>query len=177
MSVPEGKRGLSGMEFYHTALKLRREIISLLLRDFGLKKKERSIDLISKMYDIAPEDETALKSIVTKYRMDSSVIDEYPDWLIGEFRNTILLILRNLRLNIRMANSIYVTNKAEFDERRNCWNKAIGNCQQLLEEMQFVIETLPVDAEKYMRYVGMIDKEITLLKGVRKNDNKILGRL
>lgn len=177
MSVPKGERGLSGMEFYHTALALRREIISLLLRDFGLKKKERSIDLIAKMYGIDSTDEQTLKSIITKYRMDSSVIDEYPEWLINEFRDTILSILRSLRLNIRMANSIHVTNKAEYDERRNCWNRAIGNCQQLLEEMQFVIETLPVDAEKYMRYVGLIDKEINLLKGVRKSDNKILGRL
>ena len=129
------------------------------------------------MYKIEPSDEQTLKSILTKYRMDSSVIDEYPEWLINDFRNTIIIILRNLRMNIRMGNSIYVTTKAEFDERRNCWNRAIGSCQQLLEEMQFVIETLPVDAEKYMRYVGMIEKEIKLLKGVRKSDNKILGRL
>lgn len=177
MSVPLGDRGESGMEFYHNALVLRKEITGLLLRDFGLKKKIRTIEILVKMYKIEPSDKETLQSILTKYRMDSSVIDEYPEWLIKDFRDTIITTLRNLRMNIRMGNSIYVTTKAEFDERRNCWNRAIGSCQQLLEEMQFVIETLPVDAEKYMRYVGMIEKEIKLLKGVRKADNKILGRL
>lgn len=177
MSVPKSERGQSGLEFYHTALNLRREIIALLLRDFGLKKKVRTTEILTQMYSIDPEDEKTLQAILTKYQMDDSVIDEYPTWLVDEFRNTILLILRDLRLNIRMANSIYVTTKAEYEERRNHWNRAIGNCQQLLEEMQFVIETLPVNAEKYMRYVGMIEKEINLLKGVRKSDNKILGRL
>lgn len=177
MSVPKSERGQSGMEFYHNALKLRKEITALLLRDFGLKKKIRTTEILVKMYKIEPSDKQTLKSILTKYRMDDSVIDEYPEWLIKDFRDTIITILRNIRMNIRMGNSIYVTTKAEFDERRNCWNKAIGSCQQLLEEMQFVIETLPVDAEKYMRYVGMIEKEINLLKGVRKSDNKILGRL
>lgn len=165
------------MEFYQNALKLRKEITALLLRDFGLKKKIRTTEILVKMYKIEPSDEQTLKAILTKYRMDDSVIDEYPEWLIKDFRDTIITILRNMRMNIRMGNSIFVTTKAEYDERRNCWNRAIGSCQQLLEEMQFVIETLPVDAEKYMRYVGMIEKEINLLKGVRKSDNKILGRL
>ena len=165
------------MEFYHIATKLRKEITALLLRGFGLKKKIRTTEILVKMYKIEPADEQTLKSILTKYRMDSSVIDTYPEWLIEDFRDTIITILRNMRMNIRMANSIYITTRAEYDERRNCWNRAIGSCQQLLEEMQFVIETLPVDAEKFMRYVGMIEKEINLLKGVRKSDNKILGRL
>jgi hypothetical protein len=40
--------------------------------------------------------------------------------------------------------------------------------------MQYVISILPVDAEKYMPYVAMVDREIALLKGWRKSDNKIL---
>ncbi len=177
MSVPKSQRGQSAMEFYHNALTLRQEITALLLRDFGLKKKVRTVEILTKMYNIEPTDEETLLSILNKYKMNSSVIDEFPTWLITEFRSSILIILRDLSLNIRMANSIYIQSKEEYIERRLYWDKAIGNCQQLLSEMQFVVETLPVNAEKYMRYVGMIDKEITLLKGVRKSDNKSLGRL
>ena len=177
MSVPKSQRNQSVMEFYHNALNLRHEITALLLRDFGLKKKIRTVEILVKMCDIDPADKQTLTSILNKYKMDSSIIDEYPSWLIAEFRQTILGILRDMSLNIKMANSIYIQTKEEYTERRLFWDKAIGNCQQLLAEMQFVIETLPVDAEKYMRYVGMIDKQINLLKGVRKADNKALGKL
>lgn len=177
MSVPKSKRGQSSMEFYHNALTLRHEITTLLLRDFGLKKKVRSIEILTKMYEIEDVDKQTLLNILNKYKMDSSIIDEYPNWLIAEFRQSILYILREMSLNIKMANSIYIQTKEEYTMRREYWDKAIGNCQQLLAEMQFVIDILPVNAEKLMRYVGMIDKEINLLKGVRKSDNKALGRL
>ena len=43
--------------------------------------------------------------------------------------------------------------------------------------MQYIISIIPVDAQKYMRYVDMIEKEIALLKGWRKSDNKILKKI
>lgn len=43
--------------------------------------------------------------------------------------------------------------------------------------MQYIISIIPVDAQKYIRYVEMIEKEIALLKGWRKSDNKILKKI
>jgi hypothetical protein len=43
LSVLKSKRGLSKLEFYHNARKLRRDITSLLLRDFGVRNKVRKI--------------------------------------------------------------------------------------------------------------------------------------
>lgn len=43
MSVLKNKRSVSSLEFYHNAITLRREITMLLLRDFGIKDKVRSI--------------------------------------------------------------------------------------------------------------------------------------
>ena len=60
----------------------------------------------------------------------------------------------------------------EADERRLCQDRAIADCESLLQELQLVIDILPVDGEKYMRYVEMVEKEIALLKGWRKADNK-----
>ena len=56
-------------------------------------------------------------------------------------------------------------------------NAAIGNCEQLLQEFQYIIEVLPVNANKYLRFVDMIEREIALLKGWRKSDNRILKRI
>ena len=48
---------------------------------------------------------------------------------------------------------------------------------QIHQEMQYIISIIPVDAQKYIRYVEMIEKEIALLKGWRKSDNKILKKI
>jgi hypothetical protein len=42
----------------------------------------------------------------------------------------------------------------------------------MLQELQYTIEILPVNINKYIRFVEDIEKEIKLLKGWRKKDNK-----
>jgi len=178
MSVPKCDRGESKMEFYHNAIVIQTEVIKLLLKDFGLKKKVRTIEILTKMYNMDTADEQELRDIMSKYHMDSAIIDEYPEWLINYFRESMLLTLRDMMNNIRAANGTYVMTREEYGERRLCWDRAINNCNQLIGEMECVITMLPeTDAEKYMPLVKMIKKEIDLLKGVRKSDNKMLGRL
>ncbi len=176
-SVPNSRRNLSNLEFYRTATRLRREITALLLRDFGVKDKVRNTKIVAKEHRMTPEDEEALKALLEKYGIEKNIIDEYPDWLIDKMRSSIMDILRNLILNIRAANIIYPTSEAEFFERRIRQDRAIGNCEQLDEEMQYIISVIPVDAQKYMRYTDMIEKEEALLRGWRKSDNKILTRI
>lgn len=49
---------------------------------------------------------------------------------------------------------------------------AIGQCYRLVQELQYAIETLPVDMNTYFRFSAQIQKEIDLIKGWRKSDNK-----
>ena len=177
MSVPEGKRGLSEMEFYRTANRLRRDMTLLLLRDFGIKDKVRDVELLCRIHGLDPNDKAALKEIMEKYGIGEKITEKYPEWLIDKMRSSIMDILRDLMLNIRAANSIYPVNIAEYEERRLFQDKAICSCEQLYEEMQYVISVVPVDAQKYMPYVGEIEKEIALLKGWRKGDNRMLKRI
>lgn len=48
---------------------------------------------------------------------------------------------------------------------------------RLTQELQYAIETLPVDVNKYLRFAEMIQTEINLLKGWRKSDNKFKSAL
>jgi len=43
MSVPLTKRKTSETEYYHTALKIRKEFTLLLFRDFGIKPTKKEI--------------------------------------------------------------------------------------------------------------------------------------
>lgn len=174
MSVLKNKRGISSLEFYHNAVSMRKEITSLLLRDFGVKNKIRNTKFMTK--GMNQEDAKLFAGICEKYNISNS-IEEYPEWLIADMRKNVMSILHNLIMNITSANSLYPVHETEYYERRRLQNAAIGNCEQLLQEFQYIIEVLPVNANKYLRFVDMIEREIALLKGWRKSDNRILKRI
>ena len=157
MGVPENKRGLSKLEFYHNARKLREDMTNLLLRDFGVREKVRKIR--------------------TEDKHEITIIEEYPEWLITAFRQNLMNILRNLMMNITAANTIYPTTVEEMTVRRKYQTEAIINCEQLLQEMEYCTDILPVKLEKLMPYVEKIDFEVALLKGWRKSDNAILKKI
>ena len=75
-------------------------------------------------------------------------------------------------VKVYVANSIYPTYREELIERRVHQDRAVGQCYRLTQELQYAIETLPVDVNKYLRFAEMIQTEINLLKGWRKSDNK-----
>lgn len=177
MSVPKSERGLSQMEFYRNAIALREQMTFLLLRDFGVKKKTREFDDFCKQQSMSNEDKEAFAALLDKYNLGNKIVENYPAWFIEQERKFFDEKLRELVMNITMANAVYITSRREYDERRAMINAAIGNCDQLLQEMQYLIKILPVNVEKLMPYTGLIKQEITLLKGLRKNDNKALKRL
>ena len=79
----------------------------LLLRDFGIKDKVRSVKSLYGVPGMEPEDEQKFREIVEKYEMKATIIEEYPAWLIDKMRNNIMNILHNMIMNITQANTIY----------------------------------------------------------------------
>jgi hypothetical protein len=155
--VLKNKRGLSKLEFYHNARRMRKEITELLLRDLGIR------DTVRKVKEEDGKEHT--------------IIEEYPDWLIVEFRRNILLILRNLMMNITAGNTIYPVNADELQLRRRYQTGAIVNCEQLLQEFLYCEDVLPVHISKFMPFVEKIEFEIALLRGWRKSNNKLEEKL
>ena len=157
MSVLKNKRGLSKLEFYHTARKLRLDITNLLLRDFGVRDKVRKLK--------------------TEKGEEVSVIEGFPDWLVEKFRDTLMGVLRSLMLNITAGNTIYPVDEAEMRLRRQYQTAAIINCEQLLQEMQYCADVFPVHVNKFLPYVEAIETELKLLKGWRKSNKKLHEKL
>lgn len=93
-------------------------------------------------------------------------------WFIKDERQAVVDCLRSIGEEVFTANSIYPTYMEELVERRLHQDRAIGQCYRLTQELQYAIETLPVDVNKYLRFAEMIQTEINLLKGWRKSDNK-----
>lgn len=169
------------MEFYHTAVKLRVMLTEWLLRDFGIKRKVRQASAVAKSCRMEAQDAEQFLALLEKYALTNTLAEDYPSWWLIERRRTIDRICATMMQNIRAANSIRVTTEAEYHERRILQDRAIGNADQLLEELQYVIavlhRTLGVDVDKYLPFADLIQKEILLLKGWRKSGNRKLTEL
>lgn len=173
MTVPKHKRSLSDMEFFHNALELRKQLMVLMLKNFNVKDKIRKIDIFKNITGVTDEDKKIVEEILEKYGIRSMILN-YPDWFLIDIRTNLLTYLRDLMRNIIYANSIYPVSIAECYERRKYQNRAISCCHTLLQELQFVISLIPCNIEKMMPFVEIIEKEVILLKGWRKSDNRIL---
>lgn len=176
MSVVYSKRGLSEMEFWKQLLKIEKLFIIFLLKDFGVKNRSREPEFYIKAYKMSDEDAEEFTKLCDSYGI-AKITDNYPEWLIEKFRSDLLEILQRLKRNIRDANDVIPAFESEYYERRYYQDEAIRCCGELYDEFSLIKDILHVDPEKYMRYVGMIEYEATLLKGWRKADNKLLRQI
>jgi len=176
MSVPVGKRRISEMEFFSNAIRMRKDITMMLLRNFGCKERARDLKLPHGLKIMNSVDREALLDILDRWNAGGEVLVQYPQWLLSHFRDSLLQLLRDLMMQITAANSIYPTMLIEAEERRLLQNKAICTCECLLQELNHIASVLPVDANNILRFVEMADREVALLKGWRKSDNKFFRR-
>lgn len=174
MSVLARKRKLSELKFYDNAIRLRRSMIYLLMRDLGAKRGVRDIKWMTK--DMPPQDAELLLAVAERNGLKRFETD-WPSWVIEKLRDNIWTLLTDMMTAITRAYTIFATSKAEADERRLNQDRAIACCESLLKELELAIDILPVDANKYKQQVKLITEEIMLLKGWRKAGNKKVKEL
>lgn len=170
MSVLKSKRKESQFEVFHHLVKMRKEVTDLLLRDFGFDADKATKNTMKtfggRKYEELSDSEKERYDKLTKRNA------AFIEWFILDERKVIIDCIRAITEETFVANSIYPTCTEELIERRLHQDRAIGECYRLTQELQYAIETLPVDVNKYLRFADMIQTEINLLKGWRKADNK-----
>jgi hypothetical protein len=172
MSVPKNKRSVSKTEFFEKIYKMTDAITQFVIKDFGIKRVTRDLRAFAFQAKMTPTDRATFKELCSRYNID--VEAEYPLWLLDYYREHILRILSDLIDNVTQGNTLYPTNTWEFNLRRSYQSKAIANCFQVKQVMQMAIRNLPVDAEKCMPYVAMIEATIKSLKNWKKSGNRTL---
>lgn len=172
MSVLKNLRGLSDMQFYKTAIGIRKELTVWLLKDFGAKRNVKSVNQVIK--NISPEDQKTVDDIFAKYGKVSNHTykSEYPEWFVDFERRIISENLAELVTNITEANSIYPNYIFEWDLRRSFQDKAVANCYRLYQELQYIVSLFPTDLNRFVELLDDVEKEVQLLKGWRQSDNK-----
>lgn len=177
-NVPKGRRTESRLLFYENAQRLNKEILQLLERDFGTRKRSVNINFLINKYEIEEDDILTLEEIKQKYGMKSNIaVEKHPEWIIDKFRNDILLSLSRLFHDIISANSIYIETKRDYKLRREYWNNAIADCHCLLQDIRFAIEFLGVNIDDYLKFSDLIMTEIRCIKGLKRSDKKTIKRI
>lgn len=172
MSVLKNLRNLSEMEFYKQAIEIRKSLTAWLLRDFGYKKNPRTLKQVVKGID--EPDRKTINDIYEKYGFNPNKTfqTEYPEWFVDFERQVIMEILQELVANITSANSIFATRDFEFDLRRSYQDKAIICCFKLYQELQYIVSIFGTDLNKFVPMLDAVEREVELLKGWRRADNK-----
>ncbi len=161
------------MEFMHNAIKLRDYITFKVLKDFGLKKKVRDKTYFIDTTTLTPDERNALSKALAKTELNISV-EEYPAWFIERERNYILDLCRDMYHYITTANNIYISTVEEGIQRRQFQNLAITCVERLIQELQYLMKIIPtIQANQLIPFIDMAQREIALLKGWRKSDNRI----
>lgn len=173
MSVLKANRKPSPFEVEHYAYKVRSTITDLTLRQFGLKEyKEKPKP---EAYDKwSQQQKDGYNKCVAKNR---ERYEAFSEWFIPDEQKVILNLCRNMIHEIFLANEIFPQYICECDERRIHQDLALGYCENLIQELQYIITTLPVNIEKYETITNMIIHEQDLIKGWRKSDNKIRKKI
>ena len=169
MTVLKRNRKESQFEVFHHSKKLRHEIVDLLKREFGFSQKKFE-DELRKHFggrsfgELSEHDKEIYNQTREKW------LKFYKQFIERE-RDKILDCIDNLQNEINLANTIYPTSDDGLTKRRLHQEAAIGWCNNLLNNLQFAVDELPVNVNSYMRFADMIDRQITLLKKWRKSDN------
>lgn len=170
MSVLKSKRKPSQFEVFHHLNKLRKDITDLLLRDFGYSFEKAEARLFKQFGGRTLEQLTEAER--ERYEKTKQRLEAFDDWFIYDQRQVIVNCLRDITKEVYIANSIYPTVMEELVQRRLHQEEAIGHCYRLVQELQYAIETLPVNVNIFLQFGEAIQTEINLIKGWRKADNK-----
>ena len=173
MAVVKNKRSESRFEANHHFLALRQSVTDLVLHDFGYSESRYQKLIEFKLKQIKDEDKA------NGAKAEWQIKDEsFRSFFIDQEAIAVLDLLRKISIEFNVANSIFPADTPsklfEYLIRRWHMNNAIGYCNALKVEIQYVIQTLPVDINRYIPFAEAIDEQIKLFKGVRLSDNRFL---
>ena len=180
MAMVARLRHESRLEVYVNAIRLRFVITYYLLNDFGAKDKVRDFKIILKHLSEEQQKEykevlDAVKNLMTQG--NAIIREKFPKWWIKERRREIDRTLFCLCQNITAAASVYPVEDCEFQLRVAYIDKAIICCEVLLQEFNFIIDTIHPGIDKYAAIANEIQKEIAMLKNWKKAAKRQHGQI
>lgn len=114
---------------------------------------------------------TIIRSDLTRFVMNEKIV---PKRWRPIFTFPMIERVNRLMDNITAANTIYPQNLREAEIRRDYQTAAIITVEQIFQLLQFMLDTLSVNPDKFQPITEMLVKESALLRGWRKADYKFI---
>lgn len=168
MSVHKNDRNESRFEVMDHAVVLKKTIRELsIIRNFGYKIRESKTPSNFEQWSDVSKERWKIKEAQRLEKLKT--LDRE---FLMEKRKTVDADLTALTHSIRSANSIkFPVSLAEADKRRSLQDDAIAACECLIDDLQDIMDTLPIDKNWMTQVQPAIDREIALISAWRKSDN------
>ena len=172
MTQHKSERKHSNFQILADVKKIRNSIVSLCLRDFGVKSRSRSPEFYARVYKMDESDGASFVKLLNKYDVCSQILDEYPQWYIDELRTALIKTAFELVRCVEISN-IYPVTLFECNLRREYQDKALACLFDLYQWLDLAAISLPLDKTKFVSYCEDIEKAIASIKSLRKSDNAL----
>lgn len=84
----------------------------------------------------------------------------------------LIALAREARGLLARGNEIYPTNQHEAQLRRDCFIKAKSVYADFVQEIEICCRACGINMDILPEWMSLIDKEITLIRGVMENDRR-----
>lgn len=103
------------------------------------------------------------------------IINEKDRIVLNNIRYFLINETRALHNKLVLANSIYITNLLEYEQRRLYQDEALGHCTNIVVELQYLIRKFKglVNVNKYSDLINILENEQSRIKGWRQSDIKL----
>lgn len=172
-SVPVSQRKPSRLEAHHLALALGRSLTDLLSRSLGLSKQKMEARIAQRIRTVALPYGPEYDAEIQRIRDEETA---FVHRMIDRESDRVLDLFRQIPLRLRAANSIWPTCADEYHARRVELDYAISASWQLHDELQYIVESLPVNINRYTELVLQIETIIACTKSLRASDKKRFGK-
>ena len=157
-------------EVLHQLTSLRKVVNELIFGNFSYSH-EKAQRRAFKRFNVLTEDQLSddQRRIYEKMQNRWKVYDEF---LIEREKDILLRRLSDLSAEVHMANNIYPTNMDELVERRLHQDRAVGLTYVIVQELQYIMQSIPVNVNHYVVIAKEFLEYAELVKNWRLSDNR-----
>lgn len=165
--VKKSERKESKLQTIHNAYKIRMNVTKLAENDFYISNSKIENIIAEKIKRFPEEEQQRIKKRTYQYFEQQ----------LHRSTNSVIELATGISRHLRIANTIFPTYMAEFEERRIEMDRAMSCCNALQDELQYIGECLYADLNRYTNLVLLIQQEFNMIKALRQSDNRFLKNI
>ena len=168
-------KGNESFEGLRDALIIRKKITNV-LKTLALQSQKR-LETLEKTLTNAETQQNQQRDEAREDISNKLREERFNFWLIKEECKIVAANSAALSGNLRTANTIWPTYMAEFTQRRVYMDRAMGACNVLQDELQYIAGAVYADKNKFTALTLEIQALFNKIKSVRQADNRFLKQI